>query len=184
MHGVPDHEGDDDDRRRDSDDGDGGDSLVGMGDFLPLAKAGTCRKHGRRNFVLRSHPWRYLCADCDIELYGPVEAEVAAQARRRTPSGCPPPPSASKSHFQRARGIERPDALPSEHMADEKQDQQRADRNHERTEEAHWQVAEAGAEEEKRAARPADEHEDDWENEGGALGPEPRKTDEPNDENL
>jgi hypothetical protein len=61
--------------------GDGGDSLVGMEDFLPLAKAGTCRKHGRRNFVLRSHPWRYLCADCDVELYGPVEAEVAAPAR-------------------------------------------------------------------------------------------------------
>jgi hypothetical protein len=117
-----------------------------MWDFLPLEKAGTCRKHGERIFVLRSHPWRYLCADCDLELYG----------------------------------------LTSEHMTYEKQDQQRADRNHERTEEAHWQVAEAGAEEEKRQpeARPADEHEEDWENEGGALGPEPRKTDEPNDENL
>jgi hypothetical protein len=64
-------------------------------------------------------------------------------------------------------------------MTDEKQDQKRADRNHERSEEAHWRVAEAGAEEEKRqpeAARQAGEQGDDWENEGGAPGPEARKT--------
>lgn len=42
-------------------------------------------------------------------------------------------------------------------MADEKRDQERADRNHERSEEAHWQVAESGAEEEA------------WEDEGGAV---------------
>jgi hypothetical protein len=34
-------------------------------------------------------------------------------------------------------------------MTDEKQNQERADRDHERSEEAHWQVAEAGAEEEE-----------------------------------
>jgi hypothetical protein len=70
-------------------------------------------------------------------------------------------------------------------MTDEKQDQQRADRNHERSEEAHWQVAEAGAEEQERlpeAARRADEQQNDWENEGGALGRKPRKTTEQGDE--
>jgi hypothetical protein len=62
-------------------------------------------------------------------------------------------------------------------MSDEKQE--RADRNQERSEEAHWQVAEAGAEEEERlleASRRSDEQKDDWENEGGALDREPRKT--------
>jgi hypothetical protein len=71
-------------------------------------------------------------------------------------------------------------------VTDEKQDQQRAVRNHERSEEAHWQVAEAGVEEEEQlsgAARQADERQEDWENEGGALDREPRKTTEQGDEN-
>jgi hypothetical protein len=70
-------------------------------------------------------------------------------------------------------------------MTDEKQDQQRADRNQDRSDEAHWQVAEAGAEEDERlseAARQADKQQDDWENEGGALDREPRKTTEEGDE--
>jgi hypothetical protein len=66
-------------------------------------------------------------------------------------------------------------------MTDEKKDQQRAVRNHERSEEAHWQVAEAGAEEQERLSG-ADEQQDDWENEGGALDREPRKTTEQGDE--
>jgi hypothetical protein len=81
-------------------------------------------------------------------------------------------------------GIGRPDALTSEHMTDEKQDRQRADRNRGRSEEAHWQVAEAGAEEEDRlveAARLSDKQQDDWENEGGALDREPRETTEQGD---
>ena len=64
-------------------------------------------------------------------------------------------------------------------MTDEKHEQERTDRNDQRSEEAHWQVAEAGVEEEERlseAARQADEQQDDWENEGGALDREPRKT--------
>ena len=63
-------------------------------------------------------------------------------------------------------------AVTSWHMADKKHEQERADRNHERSEEAHWQVAEAAAEDEERlseAARQADEQKEDWENEGGAL---------------
>jgi hypothetical protein len=71
-------------------------------------------------------------------------------------------------------------------MADEERDQQRADRNHERSEEAHWQVAEAGAEEQERlskADRQADEQQDDWENEGGALDRGTRKTTKRGDEN-
>lgn len=78
------------------------------------------------------------------------------------------------------------DALTSWHMTDEKQrtrnekqDQERADRDHDRSEEAHWRVAEAGAEEEEQpseAARPSNKQEDDWENEGGALEPEPEQT--------
>ena len=70
-------------------------------------------------------------------------------------------------------------------MTDEKQDQQRADRNRERSEEAHWQVAESGAQEEDRlseAARLSDKQQDDWGNEGGALDREPRKTTEQSDE--
>ena len=67
-------------------------------------------------------------------------------------------------------------AVTSWHMTDEKHEQERADRNHERSEEAHWQVAEAGAEDEERlseAARQDDEQKEDWENEGGALDREP-----------
>lgn len=47
-------------------------------------------------------------------------------------------------------------------------------------------MAEAGAEEEDRmseAAGQADKQQDDWENEGGALEREPRKTTEHGDEN-
>ena len=40
-------------------------------------------------------------------------------------------------------------------MADEKRDRERADRNHERSTEAHWQVAESGAEEEDRLSHAA-----------------------------
>jgi hypothetical protein len=49
-------------------------------------------------------------------------------------------------------------------MPDEKQEQERADRDHERSEEAHWQVVEAGAEEEERpseAARPSGNQQDE-----------------------
>ena len=54
-------------------------------------------------------------------------------------------------------------------MTDEKQE--RADRDRERSEEAHWRVAEAGAEEEERlleAGLQSAKQQDDWENEGGA----------------
>jgi hypothetical protein len=64
-------------------------------------------------------------------------------------------------------------------MTDEKQDEQRADRDRERSEEAHWQVAEAAAETEAAAeeekepppdtARQPGTHEKEWENEGGAV---------------
>jgi hypothetical protein len=73
------------------------------------------------------------------------------------------------------------DALISWHMTDEKQwtrrekqDRERADRDHDRSEEARWRVAETGAEEEREseAARPPDKHEDAWESAGGALEPE------------
>jgi hypothetical protein len=66
-------------------------------------------------------------------------------------------------------------------VTDEKQDQERADRNRERSDEAHWQVAEAGAEEEERlsgAAPQSDEQQKDWENEGGALDRDPNQTTE------
>jgi hypothetical protein len=60
----------------------------------------------------------------------------------------------------------------------EKQGGQRADRNHDRSEEAHWQVAEAGAGEENvhqnMPAPRATTAEDGWENEGGALDREPK----------
>ena len=67
-------------------------------------------------------------------------------------------------------------------MTDEKQE--RADRDRERSEEAHWQVAEAGVEdeEEERLSKGAQQQQDDWENEGGALDREPRKTTEQGDE--
>ena len=66
-------------------------------------------------------------------------------------------------------------------MTDKKQEEERTDRNHERSEEAHWQVAEAGAEEEERlleAARQSDDQQGDWENEGGALATEAKQTTE------
>lgn len=66
-------------------------------------------------------------------------------------------------------------------MTDERQDQQRAERDQERSEEAHWRVAEAGAEEEERmseAAGESDEQEKDWENAGGALARDPCQTTE------
>jgi hypothetical protein len=59
-------------------------------------------------------------------------------------------------------------------MTDEKNDQERAHRNHARSEEAHWQVAEAGAEENRQSS----EQQDDPEKEGGALGREPKPTTE------
>ncbi len=59
-------------------------------------------------------------------------------------------------------------------MTDEKRDQERAERDRDRSKEAHWQVAEAGAEkEEKRrseTARESGKQHTDWEDEGGALG--------------
>jgi hypothetical protein len=39
-------------------------------------------------------------------------------------------------------------------MSEKREEQARADRNRERSEEAHWQAAEAGAEEEGRPAQP------------------------------
>lgn len=74
-----------------------------------------------------------------------------------------------------------PTALPSGLMTDEKHEQHRADRNHERSDEAHWQVAEAGAEEDRLSEPPgqSDEQQDDWEDEGGALDREPKERTEP-----
>ncbi len=57
-------------------------------------------------------------------------------------------------------------------MGEGKQEQDRADRDHERSDEAHWQVAEAGAEEQDEppeAAHRSEDQQDDWENEGGAV---------------
>jgi hypothetical protein len=62
-------------------------------------------------------------------------------------------------------------------MTDEKQDEERADRDRDRSEEAHWQVAEAAAEEEEErlaeTARQSGKQHKEWENEGGALGRDP-----------
>ncbi len=68
-------------------------------------------------------------------------------------------------------------------MTDAKQDEERADRDRERSEEAHWQVAEAAAETENAAeegterppgtARQPGRQQKEWENEGGALGRDP-----------
>jgi hypothetical protein len=60
-------------------------------------------------------------------------------------------------------------------MTDEKRDQERADRDRDRSDEAHWQVAEAAAEEERLAetARQSGKQHKEWENEGGALGRDP-----------
>jgi len=57
-------------------------------------------------------------------------------------------------------------------MSKERNEQERSDRNRERSREAHWQAAEAGAEANERSPdTPLEPHEqkDDWENEGGAL---------------
>jgi hypothetical protein len=56
-------------------------------------------------------------------------------------------------------------------MTDEQQDQERADRDHERSEEARWRVAEAGAEEEERTgdgAREPDAEQADTNDDPGA----------------
>ena len=63
-------------------------------------------------------------------------------------------------------------------MSDEKRDEERAQRDKDRSEEAHWQVAEAAAEEERRSqgARQRGKQEQPqqaWEDEGGALDQEP-----------
>ncbi len=66
-------------------------------------------------------------------------------------------------------------------MPEEKQEQERADQDSERSEEAHWQVVEAGAEEEGRrleAAHVSGDEQDHSEDEGGAFDAEPRKTTE------
>ena len=68
-------------------------------------------------------------------------------------------------------------------MTDEKQD--RADRDHERSEEAYWSVAEAGVEDEEGERLSEGAHQaieqQDRENEGGAPGHNPRKTTEQGD---
>ncbi len=62
-------------------------------------------------------------------------------------------------------------------MTDERENQDRADRDRDRSEEAHWQVAEAGAEEEEErlaeTARQSRTERKEWEDEGGALGRDP-----------
>jgi hypothetical protein len=64
-------------------------------------------------------------------------------------------------------------------MSAARDEQDRADRDRERSREAHWRAAEAGAEEEDGPSegrrRPRDP-EDDWENEGGALEGESAET--------
>ena len=63
-------------------------------------------------------------------------------------------------------------------MTDDAQDEERVDRDHERSAEAHWQVAEAGAEDDERSpnlpARPTT-GKGDRENEGGALDRDPKQ---------
>jgi hypothetical protein len=58
-----------------------------------------------------------------------------------------------------------------------KEDQQRAKRDQDRSEEAHWQVAEAGAEKDEedrlKAVNQSHKQHEDWENEGGALDRDP-----------
>ena len=51
--------------------------------------------------------------------------------------------------------------LTSRQMGDEERQRDRADRNRDRSEEAHWQAAEAGAEEDDRPPEPAEEDGDD-----------------------
>ena len=57
-------------------------------------------------------------------------------------------------------------------MSKESHEEERGDRNRERSREAHWQAAEAGAEEDHaplEAPLEPRERTADWENEGGAL---------------
>ena len=55
----------------------------------------------------------------------------------------------------------------------QKEDAERTQRDQERLEEAHWQVAEAGAADEIDGlpeTQQSSDREEEWENEGGALG--------------
>jgi hypothetical protein len=55
-------------------------------------------------------------------------------------------------------------------MSEEREEQARADRNRERSQEAHWRAAKAGAQEEDGPSEdPRPHDQEDWENEGGAL---------------
>jgi hypothetical protein len=98
--------------------------------------------------------------------YPEIAASLESRVRSNPPRpGGTPPLSRTGSN-----------ALTSWLMTDEKQE--RADRDQERSEEAHWQVAEAGAEAEEgltEAARKSDSQQDDWENEGGALDREQKQ---------
>jgi len=62
-------------------------------------------------------------------------------------------------------------------MSAGRDEQERVDRDRDRSREAHWRAAEAGAEEERPSEEPRRRHdqEDDWENEGGTVdrGPAP-----------
>ena len=58
-------------------------------------------------------------------------------------------------------------------MTDDNLESDRADRDRDRRREAHWQIAEAGADDQLRTADENDAHErsqHEWENEGGASG--------------
>jgi hypothetical protein len=71
-----------------------------------------------------------------------------------------------------ASGTTEPPASILFSMSKERDDQERGDRNRERSREAHWQAAEAGAGENDAPAEAPlapRERTDDWENEGGAL---------------
>ena len=63
-------------------------------------------------------------------------------------------------------------------MSTGRDEQDRVDRDRERSHEAHWRAAEAGAEEERTAEgrRRPREQEDDWENDGGARDRESAST--------
>jgi hypothetical protein len=55
----------------------------------------------------------------------------------------------------------------------QKNDEERARRDENRSEEAHWQVAEAAAADEGERppeTRQSDDRQEEWEDEGGALG--------------
>ncbi len=62
-------------------------------------------------------------------------------------------------------------------MTSDREDEERVDRDRDRSEEAHWQVAEAGAEKAeeplKEAGRQSDNQQTEWEDEGGALSRDP-----------